>query len=411
MTAPATHPRDRWPRHDWPEHEFAERIERARGAMAEEQLDALLITHPVNFKYFTGLRSEFLVSPTRPWYLLVPREGDAIAIVSEAGRIAMETTTGITEVRTWPSPRWTDEGLTLVLDAIRQLPSGTGRIGCEMGPETRLGIPAQDFLHLAQRVAPSHEFVDGSAVIRTLRMVKSSAEIDALREICQLTSAGYAAVPELIRPGDTPARLCNRLRLFVLGQGASHAPFIASTAAKPCYREGEVILSPADHVLGDGDVLFIDSGFILDGYYSDFDRNWAIGSATDAVRRAYERVYSATEVGIEATRPGARVADVFNAMATHLRPYGEISHPARMGHGLGLALTEPPSVTPYEEVVLRPGMVITIEPTLMFEPPMLMMHEEVVVVTDLGAELLTTRAPAELPVLPAPKPRNRLPPC
>lgn len=401
MTAGATHPADGWPGHDWPEHEFAERVERARKALAEAQLDALLVTHPVNFKYFTGLRSEFLVSPTRPWYLLVPREGDPVAIVSEAGRVAMETTTNITDVRTWPSPRWADEGLTLVLDAVHHLPPGTGRIGCEMGPETRLGIPAQDFLHLTQHVAPSHKFVDGSAVIRTLRMVKSRAELDVLRKICQLTSAGYAAVPDLVRPGDAPASLCNRLRLFVLGQGANHAPFIASTAAKPCYREGEVILSPSEHVLGDGDVLFIDSGFTLDGYYSDFDRNWAIGSATDAVRGAYERVYFATEVGIEATRPGARVADIFNAMATYLSPYGEISHPARMGHGLGLALTEPPSVTSYEDVVLRPGMVITIEPTLMFEPPMLMMHEEVVVVTDLGAELLTTRASAELPLLPA----------
>jgi Xaa-Pro aminopeptidase len=233
-------------------------------------------------------------------------------------------------------------------------------------------------------------------------MVKSSAEIQAIREICQLTSDGYAAVPELIQPGDTEATLCNRLRLFVLGQGASHAPFIAATANNPCYREGHEILSPSEHVLHDGEVLFIDSGFTLDGYYADFNRNWAIGSATAAVRRAYGHVYSATEAGIEATRPGARVADIFNAMATYLSPYGPISHPSRMGHGLGLALTEPPSVTPDEQLVLRPGMVITIEPSLMFEPSMLMMHEEVVVVTDVGAELLTRRASAELPVLPFP---------
>ena len=367
--------------------------------MGDAGLDGLVITNPINFKYFTGVRSEFLVpSPTRPWYLLIPRDGDPIAVVSNSGRVAMEATTSISDVRTWPSPRWADEGLTLVTDAIQEMARETGRIGWELGPETRLGIPSGDFLTLADRAA-HHKFVDASAVIRALRMVKSPAEIEALRRICQITSDGYDAIPELYEAGGSLAQLLNRFRLFVLGRGASHAPFIAATADSPCIRAGHEILTPTDRLLSDGDILFIDSGFTLDGYHSDFNRNWAVRHATTDVQRAYEHVFAATEVGIKAARAGVRVADVFDAMASYLRPYGEVGSPARMGHGLGLALTEPPSVTSYEDVVLSPGMVVTIEPTLMLDDARLMMHEEVIVVTDDAPELLTRRASPEILVL------------
>jgi Xaa-Pro aminopeptidase len=73
----------------------------------------------------------------------------------------------------------------------------------------------------------------------------------------------------------------------------------------------------------------------------------------------------------------------------------------RMGHGLGMQLTEPPSNMPGDDTALVPGMVMTIEPGMEYAPGCMLLHEENVVITEEGAELLTRRAPREMPVITA----------
>jgi Xaa-Pro dipeptidase len=147
-------------------------------------------------------------------------------------------------------------------------------------------------------------------------------------------------------------------------------------------------------------VLILDTGCVYDGYFSDFDRNFAIGAADDAARRAYDTVYRATEAGLAAARPGATSADLFGAMQTVLEAGGALGNAVgRLGHGLGSELTEPPSHAAFDDTVLSPGMVITLEPGMEFAPGRNMVHEENLVIRDDGAELLSRRAAAELPVI------------
>jgi Xaa-Pro aminopeptidase len=94
------------------------------------------------------------------------------------------------------------------------------------------------------------------------------------------------------------------------------------------------------------------------------------------------------------------MADVWQAMWTVLETGGALGNDVgRMGHGLGIQLTEGPSVTPTDETVLQPGMVITLEPGMTFAPGKQMVHEENLLITELGAELLSRRAAAEIPVI------------
>ena len=110
--------------------------------------------------------------------------------------------------------------------------------------------------------------------------------------------------------------------------------------------------------------------------------------------------YRATDAGIAAVRPGARACDVWKAMADVLAAGGaQGSGVGRMGHGVGLHNTEWPSLMATDETVLQVGMVLAIEPGYDLAPGRMMLHEENVVVRENGAELLTRRAPPEIPIL------------
>ncbi len=145
-----------------------------------------------------------------------------------------------------------------------------------------------------------------------------------------------------------------------------------------------------------GDVLMLDTGSSLNGYFCDFDRNFAIGRAADEARRAHDTLWRATEAGLAAAKPGATCGDLFAAMAGVI---GGGSDVGRLGHGLGTQLTEWPSIAPWEITPLRAGMVMTLEPSMDIGPGKMMVHEENILITEDGCELLTRRAPSELPVI------------
>ena len=163
---------------------------------------------------------------------------------------------------------------------------------------------------------------------------------------------------------------------------------------------GDIISPPSERPLAEGDVLILDTGSVYDGYFCDFDRNFAFARADDEVRRAYDVAYRATEAGLKAARPGATCADLFRAMQAVLEVGGALGNDVgRLGHGLGSQLTEWPSHTAWDETTLEPGMVLTLEPGMSFAPGRVMVHEENIVIRESGPELLTRRAPPELPLI------------
>ena len=189
-----------------------------------------------------------------------------------------------------------------------------------------------------------------------------------------------------------------RLRIDVARRGADATPFMPAISGPG--GVSQIVCGPHDRVLVEGDILFIDTGSTYDGYFCDFDRNYAVGQVSDAARRAHEAVWDATEAGIAAAVPGASTDGLWRAMARILEAAGSIgNNVGRLGHGLGLQLTEPPSHRPGDGTIIREGMVLTIEPGMEYAPGKMIVHEENVVITSSGAQLLTRRAPRELPVI------------
>ncbi len=384
------------PPRGFPRAEYEARAERARALLTEHRLDALLATQEQHVRYFTGFDSQFWASPTRPWFVIVPRAGDPIAVIPEIGAAGMAAT-WVDDVRTWPAPVPEDDGVSLLADALSSLPRRFGRIGAEMGPETVLRMPAADFLRLGEMIAPL-TFADGTAVLKTLRGVKSPAEIAKIRHVCRLTSEAFLALPEKLSVGMTEWAACREMRIEVLRRGADSSPYMMGVAGPGGYDN--IIMGPTQRVIAAGDILIIDTGTVFDGYYCDFDRNFAFGKPDDAAKRAHQAVWQATEAGIGAARPGATASDLWRAMAGVLEEAGSRgTSVGRMGHGLGLQLTEWPSNRPGDDTELVPGMVLTLEPGMEFAPGRQMVHEEDLVITEDGCEVLTIRADRELPVV------------
>lgn len=384
------------PSRGFPESELAQRTADTQALMRDCHLDALLLTTEPEVRYYSGFLSQFWESPTRPWFLVVPLAGKPVAVVPEIGYAGMQAT-WLDDVHTWPSPDPVDEGISLLTSTLDGLAKRFGRIGVPMGPESQLRMPLADFETLRGNLS-GRAMVDARDLVRRVRAVKSEREIDKIRAACRIASNAFQALPGRIRAGMTEREICRTFKLDVIAGGADSAPYVMGASGPGGYDD--IIMGPGDRVLSDGDVMIIDTGTTFDGYYCDFDRNYGFAGVPDQARRAYETVFRATEAGFQAARPGATTTDLWRAMWAVLESGGALGNGVgRMGHGLGMQLTEWPSNMPGDDTPLEAGMVMTLEPGMVYGPGRWMVHEENIVIRPEGAEWLSTRAWPELPVV------------
>ena len=377
------------------DEEFENRTLRAQEIMHEYELDGILLTTPQNIRYFTGYDSQFWESPTRPWFVIVPLSGKPIAIVPEIGESEFKKT-WLDEIQTWPSPRPEDEGVSLLKSNLENVKKTFGQIGLELGSEMALRMPIIDFLKLKEVV--STNLVDGSNAIWDMRMIKTNEELKKIKFVCSIASDAYNALPSTLSIGNTEREAVHKLKIDILNRGADSVPFMPGISGQG--GVSQIVCGPTDRILEDGDILFIDTGSTFDGYFCDFDRNYAFGRVASDVEKVYQILWQATEIGIKKAIPGATTNDIFNAMNKVIQDGGTIgNNVGRLGHGLGLQLTEPPSHRLGEKTVIKENMVLTIEPAMEYAPGKMIVHEENIVIQQDGAELITKRAPKEIPVI------------
>jgi len=384
------------PARGFPEPEFVTRKARAQELMVEQGLSGLLLMSEAEIRYFSGFRTLFWQSPTRPWFLFVPAEGKPVAVIPEIGAALMRQT-WIDDIRSWSAPRPFDDGISLLHELLAPLAQARASIGVMKGHETGLRMPLGDYERLIAGLS-GLRVGDATGLVRSLRMVKSDAEIAKCAHICAIASRVFARMPELAAEDMPLEEVFRSFRREALLQGADDVPYLVGGAGQGGYHD--VISPPSRRPLRAGDIMMLDTGATWDGYFCDFDRNYAIGRADDPARRAYDVLWRATEAGLAAACPGATCRDVFRAMRAVI---GEVDDQAgdvgRLGHGLGMQLTEWPSLAEFDDTVIEENMVLTLEPSLGLGEGRMMVHEENIVIRGDGAELLSVRAAPDLPVI------------
>ncbi|NVK34122.1 MAG: aminopeptidase P family protein [Rhodobacteraceae bacterium] len=374
---------------DFSNDEYETRTSNAQKAMQDEGLDALFFTTEAEVRYFTGFRTLFWQSPTRPWFLIVPRKGKPIAVIPLIGAHLMQTT-WLDDIRTFSAPHPTDDGVALLKDAL----ASYNNIGMLMGRESCLRMPLRDFERLRDAL-PGSQFTDATALVQRLRMIKSEAEIAHLREICAIGSRAFDKAPALFYEGQTLEDVFRAFRIELLQQGAEDVPYLVGGAGPEGYLD--VISPPTSQRLQRGDVLMLDTGASKRGYFCDFDRNFSVGAPNETVQRSHQKLVEAISEATKVARPGKTCADIYSAMARYLNQSN--SDVGRSGHGLGMQLTEAPSLTDFDHTLLEEGMVLTLEPSLDLGDGKMMVHEENIVIRQGTPEFLSKPASPDIYVI------------
>jgi len=380
----------------FPKEEYEARVLRLQKKMQVTNIDVTLITSPHNFRYFTGLDSYFWESPTRPWFLLIPQSQDPIAVIPSIGETALKKT-WIKKINTWSSPQPEDEGISTLKESVKNLLKDKGNIGCEIGKESQLRMSIGDFDQLRKNLS-NFNFVDASKIIWQLRMIKSQDEIKKIKKIISIASNVFDDLPNYLKIGMTEIEICNFFKQELLKKGADHTLYMSCASGQGGYDQ--IICDPSEKKLQNGDVLIIDTGTTLDGYFCDFDRNYGFGNIRKETNDAYSTLWEVSEKAFEKAKPGFTCADISNAMNSVLNKSNLSSNSVgRMGHGLGLQLTEPPSIMNSDITILKENMIITIEPCYEYSPGKMLVIEENILITKDSFELLTSRTPKILPII------------
>lgn len=383
------------PPRGFPASEFRSRCTNAQSLMAQAGLDALLLTTEAEVRYYTGFLTRFWESPTRPWFVVLPLSGEPIAVIPEIGAHLMGQT-WISDIRTWQSPDRDDDGVTLLANTLCDGTPEAGKIGVADQLESHLRMPLADFRRLETLIG-TRAICGDQGVTSALRNIKSALEIAKIKKATGIADRAFDHVQDIASAGTPLSQVFRDFQRLCLESGADWVPYLAGGAGQGGY--GDVISPATDAPLRQGDVLMLDTGLVWDGYFCDFDRNFSLGKPTATVQEAHSALIEATQAAFAIARPGALMSDLFHAMHAIVDPSGKNGAAGRLGHGLGMQLTEGPSITSQDDTPLEPGMVLTLEPGITLPEGQIMVHEEDIVITQAAPEWLSTPQHADIRVL------------
>ena len=356
--------------------EFLRRQKKLREHLGTTRFDGLLISHLPNIRYlcgFTGSAGFLLVEEsgsvffTDVRYDTQGREEVKGAKVMIARKAVLSALAEWIEARRKRSKGWT--------------------IGIESEHMT-----VAEKKRLTDMLPSRHRLRDASAIVERERMVKDPDELEKIRAAVQLGANLFDRALEVLRPGVKETDVAAEMEHAARRAGAEEMSFstIIASGARSALPHGR---ATAQAIVPGGFVV-CDFGVILGGYCSDQTRTvWvkaASGTVPGEARHAYESVREAQQAAVAAVKPGVSVAEVDEAARKVLRKAGlgrYFTHST--GHGVGLEIHEAPRVAAGQKEILRPGMVITIEPGVYFPGKWGVRIEDMVAVSETGCEVLT----------------------
>ncbi len=343
------------------------RLQNLRSKMKQIDLPALFITHSPNCRYISGF------------------DGSSGALLITGDQGFLITDSRYLEQAREQAPEFS------VISCARNNPA---KYLDPLLEESRIGVLGFEEKHLSffnyQNLAAglNAELRPGGGLVEQLRAVKDPVEIDVLRRGAALADEGFEHILNFIQPGMTERQIGLELEYHQRQKGAEGIPFpyIVVSGVRGALPHG----MSTNKVLGKGELLTIDFGAVWEGYATDMTRTIALGRPDRRQREMYGIVQEAQRAAREGLKAGLRCSEADALARGPIREAGWGDYFVHgLGHGVGLEVHEQPVISPYSEEVLLPGMVVTVEPGLYIPGWGGIRIEDMVLLTDDGAEPLT----------------------
>ncbi len=351
------------------------RLDAVRDAINMAGLDLLCLVPGPSFFYLSGIHMK---TSERVTLLLLPAQGAPVLVapVLEAGRLAAET--GVGAVYTYADGEHPDAALGRAVDSWEGAPLTVG-----VEPSSMRLLEADCW----RRVIPEVQLLDASHHVGSCRLLKDPAEIRSLEQAVQVTEQALGDALELLRPGSSEWEIHAAVATGMLAHGASAYFVSVASGARSADPHG----GSSNRVLESGDLVWIDCGACVEGYWADITRSFPVESIDDQLAEVFYTVYEAQREARRQVRPGMTCGEVDDICRSHItaRGYGSyFIH--RTGHGLGIEIHEPPYIVADSTQVLQPGMVFTIEPGIYLPGRGGVRIEDDMLVTGSGCQSLTS---------------------
>ncbi|MFJ8066702.1 M24 family metallopeptidase [Psychrobacillus sp. NPDC096426] len=342
------------------------KLAKLRIALEEKGIEALLITNGYNRRYMTGFTGTAGVA--------IVSKNDAVFITDF--RYTEQAASQIKDFRIVKHEK------TLIEEVATQV--------TQMGIQS-LGFEKEDLTYSSfelYKKAVKADLVPLSGLVEKIRLIKTDEEISIIKAACLIADEAYEHILTYIKPGMTELEVSNELEFFMRKRGATSSSFdtIVASGVRSALPHGVA----SDKVIEVGDFVTLDFGAIYNGYISDTTRTVAVGEPSEQLKEIYQVVLDSQLLALEKVKPGmtGKEADAIARDYIASKGYGEaFGH--SLGHGIGLEVHEGPGLSSRSDIVLEPGMVITIEPGIYLPNIGGVRIEDDALVTENGLEKLT----------------------
>jgi len=342
--------------------------------MKEKGVKAIVLSPSMNLLYTTGFNTfqgeRLLVS-------VFDESGEVIFIVPRLYEEEVKEKAVFDRIITWDDSE--DPG-----DILDALCREKGYMGSIVAIEDTMWFNA--FEKIYEKFVQAG-FIKASGIIGEMRKHKTADEAEKMRKSSELAEKALENIIPLIKEGmkENEVRELLEVEMKHLGMaGPSFETIIGSgpNSALPHYTAG-------DRVLNAGDSIVIDFGGVYKGYCSDMTRTVMLGKASKEYKEVYETVKEAQIRAVEAVKPGIKASEIDTAARSYITEKGYGSYFIhRTGHGIGMEVHEEPYISDISNTVLEPGMTFSIEPGIYLPGKFGVRIEDLVMVTDNGAEVL-----------------------
>jgi Xaa-Pro aminopeptidase len=351
------------------------RLKSLQSAFDGNSLDVLLVTHLPNIRYlcgFNGTSGVLVVSEPKNVFFTDGRYTEQARAQVQGARVVIARKPPLPAAAEW-----------LLQNKVKLGRMKSHRLGIE---SEHLTVAART--QMARLLGSEFRLRETRGLVERSRMVKDADEIALLRAAVALGAGLFDRALEVIRPGVRESEVAAEMEYAARQAGAEEMSFptiiaAGKRSALPHGRASTAAIPARGFVV-------CDFGVILTGYCSDRTRTVHMGYPAAEERKMYEAVREAQAAAIAAVRAGVSVTEVDRAARNVLSKYGLARHFTHStGHGVGLEIHEPPRIAAGQSEILRPGMVITVEPGVYVAGRGGVRIEDMVVVTEQGCEVLT----------------------